>query len=40
MDAVGIARQFTCYKDADDGNWITAMKEMSFHLRLDLLHCL
>lgn len=29
---------FKCSKEADDGNWITGIEEVRFHLRLGRLH--
>lgn len=38
LDAVDIARELTCSEEADDGNWITGIKNVRFHLRFALLH--
>lgn len=38
MDSVGVAGQFTCNEEADDGNGSTGIKEERIHPQLDLLH--
>lgn len=37
MDATGVARQFTCDEESDDGNWIDVIEKKGSHLRHDLL---
>lgn len=36
MDAIFVARHTKCSEEVDDGNWITGMEEVHFHLRLEL----
>lgn len=36
MDADGVARQFKCCEEVDDGNWITEIEEVRFRFQLAL----
>lgn len=37
-NSVGVASQFNCSKEADDENWISGIRKVCFHLRIDFLH--